>query len=477
VNPLTAHERAILVELLTRDKAVKRVLAALHPKQRAFAYDLARRIAAHCGRRSGKSHGIAGRFLITAIRNPGETSVFIAISAATANEIIGQAFRVLGRAIGWQPRQTSRNGQIYWEFPNGHRLWVAGCKNKSEAEKFRGFRYCGAAVDEADSMRSHLQYLCEDVLEPALMDLDGWLALTGTPGATPAGYFHDVTTGSNELQKWVTYHWTCLDNPFLPNAAAWLRRRQVELGMNDTSPRYLREYLGQWVKDTDALVYAYDPTINQVNGEIDLTLGEWRYIIGIDLGVDDATAFVVGAYLLGHPDLHIVESQSWTDLGPSSSYGRLMEWRHRYPGCRVVADTGGQGRAFTKEWADRFNLYVESAKTGPQLSVQGQVAFFNGLLRSGSIKVHQPACRSLTYEWSQLPWDDDRTHHQTGYPDHEADAARYCILAMRPNYKAEHELPAVGSPEWQNQEATRLKAEAFARARKLSKSRKLPRVA
>ena len=471
---LTAHERAVLVELLTRDKAVRRVLQALHPKQRAFARDLARRIAAHCGRRSGKSHGVAGRFLITAIRNPGETSVFIAISAATANEIIGQAFRVLGKAIGWQPRQTSRNGQIYWEFPNGHRLWVAGCKNKAEAEKFRGFRYCGAAVDEADSMRGHLQYLCEDVLEPALMDLDGWLALTGTPGVTPTGYFYDVTTGSNGIRRWATYHWTAIDNPYLRDPAGWLARRKVELGMDDTTPRYRREYLGQWVLDLDSLVYSYDPTINAIDGGLD-TRGsdDWRYTIGIDLGVGDATAFVVGAYQLGLPDLHIVEAQSWTGLGPSTSYVKLREWMARYPRCRVVADTGGQGKAFAIEWLNQYGLAVDAAK---KLDVVGQVAFVNGLLRSGVCKLHLPGCRTLAHEITQLPWNEDRTAHESSYPDHEADAFRYCVLAMRPNYRAEVDPPTVGSPEWQIKEAARLKAETFAKLRKANKSHNFRKV-
>lgn len=464
---LTAHDRAVLVELLTRDKAVRRVLAALHPKQRKFANDKARRLAAHCGRRSGKSHGIGGRFLITAIRNPGETSVFIAISAARANEILGQAFRVLGKAIGWQPQPTSRSGQLYWVFPNGHKVWVAGCKNKAEAEKFRGSRYCGAAVDEADSMRAHLQYLCEDVLEPALMDLDGWLALCGTPGVTPSGYFHDLTTGSNGIQKWQTYHWTCLDNPFLRDAAGWLRRRQSELGMDDTSPRFRREYLGQWITDLDALVYAWDASRNAANDTIDTRGNDWRFVIGVDLGVTDATALVAGAYQLGNPDLHLLESQSWTGLSPSGAYVKVMEWRTRYPGCRIVADIGGQGKAFAKEWSDTYGLYVEPAK---KLDVVGQVAFVNGMLRSGVCKVHLPGCRTLAHEWSQLPWNEDRTAHESSYPDHEADAARYCLLAMRPNYRAEVDPPTVGSPEWQAAEAARLKAEAFARARKLSKS-------
>jgi hypothetical protein len=459
---LSARDRAVLVDLVQRGRLTRALLRALHPKQRAFCRDKSKRVAAHCGRRSGKSHGVAGRFLLTAIQNPGECSVFIAISAARANEILGQAFRILGRKIGWEPVATQRSGQLYYICPNGHRIWVAGCKNKSEAEKFRGSGYCGAAVDEADSMRGHLQYLVEDVLEPALLDLDGWLSLTGTPGVTPAGYFHDVTTGSNGQRRWSTYHWTCLDNPFLRDPAGWLKRRREDLGLSETSPTYRREWMGQWVADLDALVYAYDPQINAVQGELDVTDGVWRDVIGVDIGVVDAFALVDVAYRTDLPDLHVRESQSWTGLSPSGAYVKLREWMQRYPGCRVVVDTGGQGKAFEREWADTFGLAVEAAH---KLDFVGRVAFTNGLLRSGVIKLHLPACRGLASELSQLPWNEDRNGHEASYPDHETSAFRYGVLAARPNYKAEHEPPAIGTPEWQESEAKRLKDETFREAR------------
>ena len=127
-----------LRERAKRELLVQRILSALHAKQREFAQHPSRRIAAHSGRRSGKSHGIAGRLMTTAARNPGQQSVFIAISAARANDIIGRAFHVLGDSTGFRARSTKRDGQLYFEFPNGHAVWVAGCKNRADAEKFRG---------------------------------------------------------------------------------------------------------------------------------------------------------------------------------------------------------------------------------------------------------------------------------------------------------------------------------------------------
>lgn len=453
-----------LVEQATRVLLRRKVLAALSEHQYKLAASLTRKLAAHCGRRSGKSHSIAAKFFLTAIDNPGGVSVFIAISAARAYEIIGRAFTVLGKKIGWLPRATTRSGQLYFVFPNGHRVWVAGCKNRADAEKFRGDPYCGVGIDECDSLRGHLQYLVEEAVMPTLMDFDGWIVLTGTPGATPAGYFWEVTTGGGTRSKWETYQWTCLDNPFLRNPREWLTNHLLELGLDESSPGAQREWFGNWVKDLDALIYAWDSLRNGVHEPLGAWQYQpWRYVVGVDLGVVDATAAVVGAYEPGVPDLHLLESMQWAGLSPSGAYARLMELKCRYPGARFVADLGGQGKAFAQEWANTFNFHVESAT---KMDMLGQVAFVNGALRGGTCKVHLPGCRELVDEWSILPWDEKRKGADPGYANHLSDAGRYCIIGMSPNYKAEVLPPEVGTPEWERQESERERREAFARARR-----------
>jgi len=466
-GPLSQLARCALQEVVIRKRQTDHVCSGMHGKQALFACDQARRLAALCGRRSGKSHGLAGKYILTAIQNPGELSVFIGISAARANDILGRGLRVLSKSLdlqtyGMAPKAMTKGGQFVFEFPNGHRIWVAGCKNQADAEKFRGDPYCLAGVDEADSMRGHLEYLCQEVLEPTLVDFDGQLVLTGTPGATPVGYFHDITTGENRLvKKWVTHSWTVLDNTFLPNAAAWLKQRCEELGLDETSPAYLREWLGLWVVDKGALVYEFSRDVNAFFEYYDTT--DANIVIGVDFGVNDATAFAVVAYRHGLPDINILESKSYADLGPSAAYVKLQEYRQRYPNCRVVGDTGGIGKAYVKEWSDRFNFYVEPAS---KLDVRGQVNFMNGLLRSGVLKVHSSACRKLIGDWQILPWNEDRTAHDDAYDDHEPDAARYAVIACHPSYAGEHEPPAAGTPEAEQLATKERLMKALERARK-----------
>lgn len=284
-----------------------------------------------------------------------------------------------------------------------------------------------------------------------------------------SGYFYEITTGDGSRKSWPTHRWNVLDNPFLPHAAQWLEEKRVDSGLDPTSPSYIREWLGQWCRDIDSLCYPYDHDRNGVWGTLDTVSTERRYVLGVDLGVVDSTAFVLGAYDKSCPDLHLLEAWSKSGLSPSGAAVKVLEYRHRFPGIRVVADTGGIGRAFTEEWAQRHGIQAEAAV---KADVRGQIWTMAGMLRSGVIKVHLPGCSSLVAEWQQLPWDEDRSGHDPAYPDHESDAARICALAMSPNYKAEQELPEPGTPEFVDMEEAKRKAEVFARAMKKSKGRR-----
>ena len=449
-----SYRRVAALRELARRTLVQRradeLLMDQHTKQAAFVADPRPRIAAHCGRRAGKSHAIAKRLARTALVNPDGVSVFVAISAARAIEILGRGMTLFSRRHLLNAQQVQMHGQTYWRFPNGHRVWCAGCKNRADAEKFRGDPYCAAVVDEADSMRHHLEYLVEDCLDPALLDRRGWLALTGTPGATPQGYFYEITTGDGRPQ-WPTYHWTALDNPYLPHARDWLKERRLELGLQEDSPTYRREWQGEWVRDLDSLCYPYDPARNRRDGPLEYS-EHWRFTLGIDLGASpDPTAFVALAHKPGIPGVRIAEAEQFHRLIPSAAAARVEQWRQhdRYPKATVVPDTGGLGKAYAIEWADRYGIQYEPAN---KTDVAGQIAIVGGMLRTGELLLHVPGARELIDEWTVLPWNAQRTGPDPSYAHHLSDAARYGLLHLRQYYRAQRDPPARGSPEWIRQQ-------------------------
>jgi len=205
----------------------RRILADLHPKQRAFVLDRSSRKCALKGRRGGGSYGTAAWLLEDFHRFPGGMSLFLAHTKEAAKNILWATLEDLNERYGLG---ITFNGlELSATLPNGYRILLKGAKDRAQVEKLRGFsKGCRRiAIDEAGSFEAHddlFRYLVRSVLVPQLMDQmkkgGGQLALIGSPGQSPAGYYFEVTSGVDHMGKprrqWSTHHWTALDNPYVP---------------------------------------------------------------------------------------------------------------------------------------------------------------------------------------------------------------------------------------------------------------------
>ena len=71
------------------------------------------------------------------------------------------------------------------------------------------------------------------------------------------------------------------------------------MGVEITHPKIQRECYGRWVVDTESLIFQYDATKNHFEQTPTLD-GKWEYVIGVDIGHDDADAIAVIGW---HPKL------------------------------------------------------------------------------------------------------------------------------------------------------------------------------
>lgn len=401
---------------------------ARHRKQAAFVRDQSRLKAALCGRRSGKSNGLGQWFTESAMQRPGKLSVYITRSKGDARRNLLPALDRISRQHRLGCFEREIDGQLIWQYPNGHRLWLAGCDDRSEIGKFRGASegFTRAAVDEAQLM-AFLEELIQDALIPALIDQQGPLAVCGTPHPIPAGYFHAITTGEVEgTRQWPTHHWTMLDNPFLPHAAEELAMLRARNGWDDAHPTYRREYLGEWCSDPSAMVYRYDSSRNLCAALPMLEPGErWHRVLSIDFGVRDAFAMCQLAWRDYEPTLYIERSQKWSNTFPSRGVEYVRAWADECGGYeRIIGDVGGLGKAFDAEWRGRFDLPIEPAE---KTSRNGFIALMNGDLERGAVKiVNGPATQPLVDELLTLIWDDElHTRTKAGAEDHATDAMLY----------------------------------------------------
>ena len=218
------------------------------------------------------------------------------------------------------------------------------------------------------------------------------------------------------------------DNPALD--AVEYRKSLAQLDEN--TRRQLED--GVWIQDTGGLVYRYDPDRNDAAEAPALD----NYLVGIDYGFTDATAFCVLGWREHDPTVYVVECFKVEGLTPSDAAERAKKLSDRYKPVKMVGDVGGLGKGYAEEARKRFQLPIEPALKNDK---RGYQSLFNGDLERGRIKV-LPACGELVTEWLELPWKEDRSAEAEGFDNHCADA---CLYAWRAA-SAYHEVPEPKPP-------------------------------
>jgi len=463
------------LEAATKDAAPSQadhreaLIAGLHPKQQAFVLDKSQRKCALGGRRGGKTWAVAIWLLIDT--RPGELSVFIARTTGHARRILWRTLRRVNDKyqLGYKFREDISTA----EGPDGYRIWLTGAKDFSEVEKLRGDRYWKVGIDEAGSVPSALlKYLIDDIIDPALMDLDGELALIGTPGIVPSGTFFERSTGEGKSEQWPTHNYTCLDNPHV-KGERYLKRKLKENNWTEDNPTYRREYLAQWVKDIEALVYPYLSAVNKAN-----EIPRLDYIaVAIDFGATQAkptTAFTVGGIQRGRRETWILRSFKVAGMIPSSIAGLAEQLLREHGAKMLVVDEGALGRGYAQEMRISYNLPVMAAEKSKKRAFQ---ELFGGNLRAGIVKVVESECQDLLDEWEVGQWLEDRSEEDPSYEWHCADTAIYLERYLRAHYDHRNDLPELSEADKQRAEmaAAKDKARAEMQRQNRGKSKELHR--
>lgn len=207
IHPTAADERLLLGELMKRRRGVafrstepraRRTFAFLSTffrQQRQFADDPSKLKCALTTRRAGKSTSIAGMLIDAAMNEPDSTCIFIALTRKQAKKIMWKELVRLDRlySLGLKFNKTDLTATLR----NGAEIVVCGATDERDIDRLRGQAFLICAIDEAGSFpESLLEELIDEVLEPATLDYDGTIIMTGTPTAACAGLFFRATTGA-----------------------------------------------------------------------------------------------------------------------------------------------------------------------------------------------------------------------------------------------------------------------------------------
>lgn len=366
--------------------------------QMAFVRDTSPFVVACTTRRAGKTVGDRVKLLLAALSQPNVTALYVATTRGVAEELMWRGLKRWNDeyALGGSTNDT----KLVLELPNGSRVRCSGAKDKGEADKIRGpERIALAIVDEAQNFReSVIQYLVEEVLEPGMLDVGGKLVLTGTPGALPIGYFHAATQNPEFSQ----HRWSLRENPHLGVAVeeflAGIRKRR---GITEANLTYRREYLGEWVRDMEALMFHYDAARNACAWQAGPLPG-WRYLLVFDIGWKDADAVGVLGWPPHTRQVHLVREKVTPKQGITELGNHLRAEVDLFHPERVIGDLGGLGKKIGGELSNRWNIPVEAAEKARKAE---HIELLNDGLRTGLALA--PPDSVFAQDCAKMQWDMD----------------------------------------------------------------------
>lgn len=444
---------ALALAILKSRKAKKKEL--YFPEQDHFIEDNSQFIAAETTRRAGKTTALAKKFKKALDKYPNCLCRYIALTRDSAKDIMWPVLQELDEMHGWQAEFTESN--LTMRLPNGSRLKLLGADQKNFIKRLRGAKSPAIGIDEAQDYSISLEELVDDILTPSIADYpDSWIAVTGTPGPIPRGYFYDITQGGKH--GFSVHRWSLFNNPYLPNAKQFVQDLKKRKQWSENHPTYMREYKGVWVLDMESLLIKYDAAKNHYE---ELPAGRLNYITGVDLGIKDSDALATIAWADNANEIYLVEEEINSGEAVSELAQRLERNRAKYSPQRMPTDEGALGKKIAEEIRRRFHIPLEPAEKTRKMET---VRFLNDYLRRGLFKAKKDSRfveDSYRVQIDHEKSTADRIVLKKGFHSDIIDAVLYAFKESPAFiYRKPDTLPKEGTPEWAAREEKRMQQEA-----------------
>lgn len=291
-----------------------RILKTLYKEQREIYEDPNRYLFAICSRRVGKST-LATRLLVADAMFPNHRGLYVNVRY---DQAIGQGYKMtceLLDSLGYvhvdkfsgnmhyvEYKTNKTEGQI--ELNNGSTIVFKGNSKAGEADKYQGYKYTFCVVDEVQSQPC-LDYLLNQILGAAMVDVKGSKQLLiGTPPRIPNTYCEKLWKMKDNVYS--KFHWSMEKNPYLENDVA----TEIEIackkaGVTKDSAFIRREYFGEFVYDTEALIFKGYQTYKKIPEDFFPT----KVWVGVDWGFVDHNAITVTAVDYYNKKAYVIDQQ------------------------------------------------------------------------------------------------------------------------------------------------------------------------
>lgn len=446
IAKMTPAERSEFFALVAAEKKEPVFKDQAFAAQTAFLEDPARMRVVLCTRRSGKSYGAGLLLLREAYETPNVSCLYVALTRASAKRIMWKdVLKTIDREQGLGCRFNETELSV--TLPNGSMIYLLGMDaDEQEKDKALGQKFKAVVIDEAASYGVDLHEMVYGILKPATADYRGTIAMIGTPGNMKRGLFYELTKGQNpgepgrwEKMGWSGHRWSAFDNPHMADKwKAEIEDLRLANPLVEQTSIFQQHYLGKWTVDDSKLVYRFDYERNVFD---DLPVmkqgGRWHYVLGIDLGFNDPTAWVVCAYHDFDKTLYVLGSHKKEHCDITEVADQTHRLMGRFEFDSIVIDNAN--KQAVEEMRRRHDIPLTAAsKTGKADFIE----IMNGEFVQGRIKLHRKAAAPLMDEYGQLVWDErsPRREEHPACPNHLSDAMLYAWRHCY-QYIAEQLLP------------------------------------
>jgi hypothetical protein len=256
--------------------------------------------------------------------------------------------------------------------------------------------------------------------------------------------------------------------------AAMVRLKDVELDDPQWAPvlaalsvTFRREYLAEWVTDSDSLIYVPTAANMLPDGHFLDESQPWRVVIGCDIGWGDGNGFTVAAKSLRGREIIICESYFLPELTDEEIAKELLSLQQRYRTTETYVDDVGHADRLVANMG-HFGITVAPAARGRK---KPRIEYARTLLRSGALQIRPERSAHLLSEMASLPWDEDRQTHRENFYDDAIDSFLAAVNGLGQLFlPARPKRPKPGQDGWEREEARREREIANRAGRRIHRS-------
>lgn len=196
----------------------------LHEKQLEIFNDPHRFKVVAAGRRFGKSRLAAWTLIIEALKSQEKDVFYVAPTYQQARDILWSLLKEIGHEV----IASAHENTSVLTLINGRKIYLKG---SDRPDTLRGVGLAYVVIDEYADMKPQV---FEQILRPALADVQGGALFIGTPKGRNHFYELFKFSEADKDPQWAAFHYTSYDNPLLPQS-------EIEAAKNSMSSFAFRQ--------------------------------------------------------------------------------------------------------------------------------------------------------------------------------------------------------------------------------------------